>query len=353
MATKDRTTWPGWARALTTGWVLSPLIVIALVLVTFEGYGLYTRHQNTTYPRGGSFGATGEPAAQVKAPKQAAKAHGGHSTRPGATTKGKHPGIKTKHVSGAESTGSNPGLSGTHSPKSHPSSTPSHGGGSGGGSQPQPTSTSHTAADRLSPQTGTYTLAVTGSETAKFGPISACNNTFPSRATLDVHHAAGESATSDDFDMRLYPGQANKHDERHIYDFSKRSVVLSYEEETVTCSGIKMSTTVDYAPAQTRVALPLTVGKSWHNHGGGSSRTETGTSQVVKKTSLSVQGKSYAVYEIATKLTMTGSETGTRDQVWWYSPQLAMPLKFSESLQGQRSGAKYSEGYTASVVSLP
>jgi hypothetical protein len=28
-------------------------------------------------------------------------------------------------------------------------------------------------------------------------------------------------------------------------------------------------------------------------------------------------------------------------------------LKFSESLQGQRSGANYSEGYTASVITLP
>jgi hypothetical protein len=196
-------------------------------------------------------------------------------------------------------------------------------------------------------------LAVSGSESAKFGPISACNNTYPSRATLDVHHATGESPTSYDFDMRLYPGSPNKHDERHIYTYSKNSVVLTYEAETVTCSGIKQSTAVDYSPHQTRVELPLTVGASWHNHGGGTSRTETGTSQVVRRTTVSIQGTSYPVYEIVTKLTMTGSETGTRDQTWWYSPQLAMPLKFSETLQGKRSGANYSESYTASVISLP
>jgi hypothetical protein len=130
-------------------------------------------------------------------------------------------------------------------------------------------------------------------------------------------------------------------------------MVLTYEESTVTCAGIKQSSTVGYSPAQTRVELPLAVGDSWRNHGGGSSRTETGTSNVVKQTTLKVQGARYAVYEIATKLAMSGSETGERDQTWWYSPALAMPLKFSEVLHGQRSGASYSESYTATVVKMP
>jgi hypothetical protein len=355
MATSDRSTWPGWARALTTGWVLSPIIVIALVAATFEGYGFYTRHQKTTYSRGGAFGATSEPAAQVHSTKVA-----GHHAKPG--SKGHKAKVKNggKIVTtlgtgggahqGGSSTSSQPSNT-THSQSGSSGPAPSHPTGSGSAT-PKPSKSATTNA-LVTPRVGEYTLAVSGEESAKFGPISACHNTFPSRATLDVHHAAGESPTSYDFDMRMYPGQANRHDERHIYKYSKSAMILTYEEETVTCSGIKQSSTVDYSPAQVRVELPLTVGRTWHNHGGGSARTETGTSTVVKRTSLTVQGTSYQVYEIATKLALTGNETGERDQVWWYSPQLAMPLRFSETLHGNRSGAKYSESYTASVVGIP
>lgn len=57
--------------------------------------------------------------------------------------------------------------------------------------------------------------------------------------------------------------------------------------------------------------------------------------------------------EIVTKPQMSGSETGERDQTWWYSPDLGIPLKFSESLHGKRSGASYSEDYTATVIKTP
>jgi hypothetical protein len=66
-----------------------------------------------------------------------------------------------------------------------------------------------------------------------------------------------------------------------------------------------------------------------------------------------VAGRSYLVYEIVTDLTMTGKESGTRHQVWWYSPERAMYLKYTESENGRRSGASYRDNYTATVVSLP
>lgn len=216
-----------------------------------------------------------------------------------------------------------------------------------------PTPTATTGPAYNTPAVGAYTLAVTGSEGAKFGPISPCHSSFPSYATLDVHHATGESSASYDFDLRLYPGSPNRHDERHIYRYSKDSVVLTYEQATVTCLGIKQSTVVDYSPAQVRVAGPLRVGAHWHNHGGGSNRTETGMSKVVKASTMRYGHRTYDVYEIVTRLAMTGSESGYRDQTWWYAPQLGLPLKFSETLHGARQGGSYTETYTATVISGP
>lgn len=356
MVSRNRSTWPGWARALTTGWVLSPLLVIALLAVTFEGYGYYTRHQKTTYSRGGAFGGV-DPVNTVNTTKRSTGKHAS-GNKPAGTTSvvsgGKE--VSTLKTGGGPSRlhSTSPVVNetshsgGASSPVSVPSTASSH--------QPaRSTSPAHTAtAPALSPPApGIYSLAVTGSETAKFGPISACHNQFPSRATLDIHHATGESQTSYDFDMRMYPGSPNRHDERHIYKYGKNSMTLSYEQETVTCTGIKQSTAVSYSPGQIRVDGPLRVGSRWHNHGGGSSRVETGTSTVARKGQIKIEGKNYLVYEIVTKLQMTGSETGERDQTWWYSPDLGIPLKFSETLHGKRSGASYSESYSASVISLP
>jgi hypothetical protein len=335
--------------------VLSPLLVIALLFAAFEGYGFYTRHQKTTYARGGAFGAGSQQAAQSHSSTGGRLALGGHGKTPGGKPKitngGKH--IATLGSGSGRSgttsqSGSSTGSSGSQSVSTNGTTTTSH----PGHSHTTNPSSSPTAS-LVTPTPGVYPLAVTGQESAKFGPISACHNTFPSRSSIVVHHATGESPTSYDFDMRLYPNQANKHDERHIYKYSKQSMVLSYEQETVTCSGIKQSSAVSYSPAQTRVQLPLAVGNTWHNKGGGSARTETGTSNVVKRSSLQVGGTSYQVYEIVTKLALTGNETGERDQTWWYAPSLGVPLKFSETLHGHRSGANYAESYTATVIGLP
>jgi hypothetical protein len=196
-------------------------------------------------------------------------------------------------------------------------------------------------------------LAVEGSEHVNFGPFKACNNTFPTTASLGITKASGESATSYNFDLRLFPGRANKHDERHIYRYTKNGVYLDYEQATVTCAGIKQSTAVNFAPPQLRGTFPLAVGSTWSNNGGNSERTEKGTSKVSGTTHLTVEGKSYLVYVIDTAITMSGSESGTRSQRWWYSTALGIPLKWHEEQTGARSGAKYSADVTCRVTDLP
>ncbi|MBV9486223.1 MAG: hypothetical protein JO246_09225 [Frankiaceae bacterium] len=334
--------------------MLSPLLVIALLLATFEGYAYYTRHQPTKYSRGGAFGSGGTADAGKSSAigrGSAKSTHSGSQPKQRITKGGPHT-ASLHHGSGSSQ---------QHQGSTTSQSTTSSSTGGGGGHKPSSPSTGSSAPPASSqprtalvtPQAGTYTLAVRGHEQAKFGPFSPCNNNLPARSSLVVHHAAGESKRSFDFDWRLYPNSANKHDERHIYTYSKHAVVLTFEQETVTCAGIKQSSAVDYKPNQIRVRLPLTVGATWHNHGGGSARTEAGSSEVAKQTSLTVAGQKYAVYEIVTKLALSGNETGERDQTWWYSPELGMPLKFSETLQGKRSGASYSESYTATVVGMP
>ena len=322
----DRTSWPRWARLVSSAWIVSPLVVFGLLAGAFFAYGAYTRSQPTHYARGGDvFGVVPSPSASSSSASTA-------RTTPSARPSSKASGVPGTVVA--------PGKHGGYATKGQSSSgaTTQH------GVAPAPIAR---------PATGTYQLSVSGGEHVKFGPLSACSNTFPTTSSLVVKPASGEPAGSYDFDLRFYPSNPNRHDERHIYRYTNQGVGLTYEEATVTCGGIKQSSTVNYQPPQQRVRLPLTTGESWSTDGGDSARTERGTFQVLGSDNIVIDGHTYQTWVIDTHVSMSGSESGSRDQRWWWSPQLGMPIKWHESLTGKRSGATYSEDVTVTVVGLP
>lgn len=330
MALPDRSTWPRAARIASSAWVLAPFLVFALLIGTFFAYGAYTRSKPTHYARGGdSFAVLPDSGS----PSPSAAARHGHQVA--TKTKTKNGAHGTAPVTSADHT------SGQSSGAGHASSatTTTTGGGSSSGP--------------VYPATGTYQLQVDGQEHVKFGPFSACTNTFPSSSTLVIQPASGEPSGSYDFDHRFYPNKSNKHDERHIYRYTDAGVLLSFEQATVTCGGVKQASAVNFKPAQLRVRFPLENGEAWQTDGGDGGRTERGSFQVVGQDTVTVAGHSYPTWVIDTHVSMSGDESGSRDQRWWWSPDLAVPLKWHESLSGQRSGATYSEDVTVSVVGLP
>jgi hypothetical protein len=320
----DRRGFPRWARILTSPWLLSPVLAFTLLIGAFEGYAAYSRTKPTHYGRGGDVFAAGLPPSPVTS--------GGPSVAPSVRPTPSSAAARGQGASGL------------------PAASRRSGAGGPATSEPSPLPGGHGA---VVPGTGVYRLAVNGSESVKFGPVRGCRNAFPSTATLGVAHASGESPTSYDFDLRLYPSQPSRHDERHIYRYTQTGVWLDFEEATVTCSGVKQSTTVNYSPAQLRAALPLRVGASWTSKGGDSARTEDAHAKVTGTQRLTVAGHSYLTYVIDTTVQMTGSETGSRTQRWWYAPSLGLPLRWHEELSGSRSGATYAENLTCTVTALP
>lgn len=307
--------------------VAVPLVTVLVAVAAFEGYGLYTRSRPVEYSRGGDFAAAATPSVQP-------------STAPVGT-----PGQTTT-----------PGASASTLPSASPHALPRTDGTTApvvSGSGPEPVSPPSRAAHVVVPRTGSYELAVTGSEKVQFGPVSFCNQTLPSSTHLVVSKAAGESATSYDFDVPYFPGQTGQHDERHIYRFTPKAVFLDYEIATVTCQGVRQSSATSFAPPQLRAELPLVVGARWHNHGGGSSRTEDSDSTVTRTETLTVAGQHVLTYVIDMTTSFTGDETGTRHQTWWYAPTWAMPVKWTEKQSGSRSGASYSGDLAVLVLSRP
>ncbi|WP_156870255.1 hypothetical protein [Sporichthya polymorpha] len=323
---------------------LVALLVVALPTGGFLAYGAWTRSGEIVYDRGGEvFGADA-------------------SLPPVADAGPETPAASAPAVPGpASATGSPDGSAGAATPA--PAAT---------GKAKAPASTGSTAAPagransgargaranavplpRTEPIAGTYGLSVSGSEKVTFGPFSFCGRDLPKQSQLVVAPARNEPAGSYNFDVRYFPGEAGKHDERHIYRYAGGAVDLTFESATVTCSGVRQGSDISFSPAQRCVPAVLRVGETWSGTGGDADRTEKYTSTVTGVDTLTISGIRVPVFVLDTRTTFTGSESGERTRRWWYAPSLAMPVKWADTTSGGRSGAKYSNEITVTVSSLP
>jgi hypothetical protein len=68
---------------------------------------------------------------------------------------------------------------------------------------------------------------------------------------------------------------------------------------------------------------------------------------------VTVAGQAFDTFVVERRSTFTGAESGQRTQRWWFSPELAVPLRWEDQVTGSRSGASYSGRISASVNALP
>ena len=347
--------------------------VLALAASAFVGYGVWSRHGEVRYARGGAeFGVEAIlPAAESPSAVSATPAAGPLATPsigPLATgTAGSVPAVSANPLPAANLTQAHARDVGTSVPAAPrvtagPVPRPSvpDVAAPDGAAPARPTVASGSAATfpetstaRAVPLTGRYGLAVQGSENVKFGPLSFCGREFPAVSELVVAPAQGEPDGSYNFDVRYYPGDAGRHDERQIYRYTRGGVEQGFDGATVECGGVRQASEVAYTPVKSRVRLPMAVGDSWTGKGGDDGRTESYRTAVTGTQTLTVAGERIASYIIETTAEFTGSETGTRTQRWWYAPSYAMPLRWTDRTQGSRTGATYTSELTVSVTSLP
>ncbi|MGH2749199.1 MAG: hypothetical protein ACRDKB_14955 [Actinomycetota bacterium] len=192
-------------------------------------------------------------------------------------------------------------------------------------------------------------MRIDGHEKVEFGPLSFCQRDFPHSSTLIVKKAKGESPTSFDFDHEF----SDQHKERHIYRYTNDGVLLDFEGAEVTCGGVAQTSETEFSPPQNKVQLPLRVGARWSGEGGDEGRTEHYQAKVLRKEKLTVAGRTTQTFVIEIAIDMTGSERGRRFQRWWYSPNLALPVRWYEEIEAERSGATYQMEAMFTVVSLP
>ena len=299
-----------------------PVAVAVVGAVAFVGYGAWSRAQPVEYSRGGAFVAE-DALVPTDAPVPAASA--------------------------AATRGAAPSTEAVRSPSVRPT-TASRGRVVVPASPTADAPVAAPAAGPVRPATGTYRLAVTGTERATFGPVSVCSSDLPASSAWTVRRAQDGSYV---VDHRWYPGSAGKHDERHIYRYDGDLVTLEYEQATVTCAGQRQSSEVEFSPAQLRIRGPLVVGASWSSTGGDAERTEAARSSVLRREQVTVGGRAVDTYVVQTRITISGDESGSRVQTWWWAPELALPVRVDEQIDAQRSGGAYRSDVSISVVGLP
>ena len=306
--------------------LVTPPSVIAVLAAGYVGYGAWSRSKPVHYARGGAFAAADPPSTvQLVTPSSAPSASGRPTPAPTATARAT-----------AAATSAPPA----------PAPVPAQ-------AAPQASPRAARAVVRRLPAVGTYRVAVQGSEQVRFGPVSFCSREFPSDSAWSVHRAEGERPTSYALDQRYFPGQEGQHDERHIYDYDGTTVTLAFEQATVTCAGQRQSSDVTFSPAQLRIRGPLHVGDSWTSSGGDADRTEDATTKVLRTEQRTVDGRSLTTYVVETTARISGSESGSRTQRWWWAPALALPVQVFEEISAQRSGGQYSSSATTTVTDLP
>ena len=280
------------ARRLTRPVLVVPVALLAVAVLAFVGYGRWTRSTPVHYERGGDAFAVLSSAAPTPRPSPS-------GSRPTAAARGVEPTPASSHEGDVE-------------PGQELSS-----------SQAEPAAGGRNTVQL--PRVGRYDLRVEGSEKVDFGPVSFCSQQLPRSTSLVVTKAAGESATSYDFDVPFFPGSTGKHDERHVYRYTASGVFLDYEIATVTCQGVRQSSDTSFTPPQQRVRLPLAVGASWTSRGGDDDRTESSSSRVARTETVLVAGQRVPTFVIETTTTFTGAESGSRTQTWWWAPRGRCP----------------------------
>lgn len=311
------------------------LLVVALPVGGFVAYGAYTRSGDVVYDRGGAvFGADAAPLPSVVPAPLPAGTPVPSVTSEVRSTPPERPAEKTTPTPRVIPTADAPTMDRATAVRT--------------------TATGRRApAVRTQPVPGTYGLRVSGAEKVTFGPFSFCGRDLPAESALVIAPATGEPEGSYNFDVRYFPGEAGKHDERHIYRYAGGAVERTFESATVTCSGVRQGSDISFSPAQRCVIAPLTVGATWSGTGGDADRTEKYTSTVTGSETVEIAGHRVPVFVIDTRTTFSGSESGERTRRWWYAPSLAMPVKWADTTSGGRSGATYSNEITVTVSRLP
>lgn len=170
------------------------------------------------------------------------------------------------------------------------------------------------------PRPGVYTFAQRGSERGGAGPVGITRD-LPSEARYLVTLAPGG------YRERL--AISEEHVEETRLRVGPRATRELARRTHVTFLGVGRDDRRELTPPPLRLARPLTVGRRWRSSYTAGTLPVTTTSVVQRAETLEIAGRRYATRVVRTVGDTGGAHPGRRVDVIWWSPALALPLRWT------------------------
>ncbi len=174
------------------------------------------------------------------------------------------------------------------------------------------------------PRAGVYTFRQSGSESGGAGPVDI-DRDLPDRARYVV--TPSEGGYTEELDM------SEEHVEIVRLRVGPKRTMETWRRTEVTFLGIGRDDRRDIEPPAIRLQRPLTVGRTWTSSYRAGSLPVTTRSVVERAEEVELEGRRYATRVIRTVGDTGGIHPGRRVDVIWWSPALALPLRWDIEME--------------------
>jgi hypothetical protein len=167
---------------------------------------------------------------------------------------------------------------------------------------------------------GVYVFRVTGSERGGVGPLTVGRG-LPSEAPYVV------TITPGGFQAEL--DLSDEHIEATRYRVGPRGLQEVWRRTDVTLLGVGRDDRRDVVPPALRVPLRPRVGQRWTAHYRAGDLPVAVAARVLRATSAEVDGRRLPAVLLRVRSVTGGAHPGTRTETVWWSPGLALPLRWA------------------------
>lgn len=200
------------------------------------------------------------------------------------------------------------------------------------------------------PEPGTYTWAVTSTETATgFGTRS-----LPNQMTMVAHGGSGLGPSQVVLDLTY----SVDHTEREILDRIAPGLAFDFEGGQVRFGGVAQTNQGDYRPPMVQVPTRLAPGQTVTGTSqviasdGSTERTEDWTVQVVDQETVTAVGQAVPTWKVTIDRSSRpgSSQKITRSRTYWYDPARALWVKYTEREHGEQPYGPFTFTYDDDVT---
>ena len=203
------------------------------------------------------------------------------------------------------------------------------------------------------PALGTYTFAVSGTESATL----VGSRSFAPQMTLVAHRGGGVGSD----DVVLDQEFSTDHEEREIARYSNEGIFLTHEAGSLTFGLVTQGSDVRYDPPLGQIPFPLVPGTTRSGSStarepdGAVARVDDWTTRILGQETITVAGAAVPTWTVQFE---RRSRPGGSDQViqttrYWFDPVRGISVRWEESVHGERNTllfrGTYDERYVATL----